>query len=716
MADLFLVISTENPSNYFAAGELPLDIPAGVSNSIPYETNKFYANMFLDDRDDMVFTFPYGVFWDTSTKYGLAVQHTDTSLRAFGTDDSTGAASYYYNPVTLGELVFASSSIDADNNVLNMTDMTEFSAKVTLSDGLSTTDYIEFPLVKGMGLVTAIYHGDLTVRISSIYSILTFAQETYNDEVSTLQKYRVSLNSGNSWLLFVTLPSSDSSFQLSYSDSNIVGEGSSDGVIIQAVVVPESTDLESYYRQAAGQYVTTATLQGSVDCTSASYSFDYTSEGTSVAGSPLIFALPHHLETLDSSILSKYTGITLNSTTKGLMSAFFTDSLSFTETLETDIQFYPWREDFGTTITYSEEQLEKIYNAAVSELDGVDVAATIKSQNSMYYMGKVVDKYAYILLVLNDIVQDEELALSLLSSLKTFFSYVSLNDIYYPLMHDTKFGGVTSTANNDGTTGTDFGAGYYNDHHFHYGYHVHAAAIVGYVDKKNGGTWAEENKGWVNALVRDVANPSTDDPYFPVSRMFDWFHGHSYAKGLFSSGDGKDEESSSEDYNFSYGMKLWGTVIGDKAMEARGDLMLKIQSRSMNLYFLYSDDNTVEPAEYIANKVSGIYFENKIAYTTYFGDNTEYIHGIHMLPITPASSLIRGETFVSQEWDQVLASIIDSVDSGWTGILRLNEALFDASASYDFFSSDSFTDSYLDDGQSLTWSLAYSAAIANGAA
>ena len=57
-------------------------------------------------------------------------------------------------------------------------------------------------------------------------------------------------------------------------------------------------------------------------------------------------------------------------------------------------------------------------------------------------------------------------------------------------MYDTKFGGVTSTAAQNGDTGADFGAPYYNDHHFHYGYYVHAAAVVGYVDKKYGGIWA----------------------------------------------------------------------------------------------------------------------------------------------------------------------------------------------------------------------------------
>lgn len=144
--------------------------------------------------------------------------------------------------------------------------------------------------------------------------------------------------------------------------------------------------------------------------------------------------------------------------------------------------------------------------------------------------------------------------------------------------------------------------------------------------------------------------------------------------------------------------------------------MLAIQARAMNKYFLYSDDNTVEPAEFIANKVSGILYDNKIWYSTYFGSpdsHPEYVHGIHMLPITPASSLIRGPTFVQQEWEQQVEGFLSNVDSGWTGILQLNRALYDADSAYGFFSSSSWLSDYLDNGQSRTWSLAYSGGIAN---
>ena len=106
--------------------------------------------------------------------------------------------------------------------------------------------------------------------------------------------------------------------------------------------------------------------------------------------------------------------------------------------------------------------------------------------------------------------------------------------------------------------------------------------------------------------MRDASSPSNQDGYFPFSRAFDWYHGHSFAKGLFESGDSKDEESTSEDAFFSYALKMWGQVTGDAAMESRGNLMLAIQKRSFSNYFLMQSDNVNQPANFIANKVTGI--------------------------------------------------------------------------------------------------------------
>ncbi|KPC73414.1 hypothetical protein ADL35_27615, partial [Streptomyces sp. NRRL WC-3753] len=58
-----------------------------------------------------------------------------------------------------------------------------------------------------------------------------------------------------------------------------------------------------------------------------------------------------------------------------------------------------------------------------------------------------------------------------------------------------------------------------NDHHFHYGYYVYAAAIVAQYDAG----WAADSAwgGMVKTLIRDTANPSRTDTAFPFLRGFD---------------------------------------------------------------------------------------------------------------------------------------------------------------------------------------------------
>lgn len=213
--------------------------------------------------------------------------------------------------------------------------------------------------------------------------------------------------------------------------------------------------------------------------------------------------------------------------------------------------------------------------------------------------------------------------------------------------------------------------------------------------------------------MRDCANPSAKDGKFPISRSFDWYHGHSWAKGLFDSADGKDEESSSEDALLAYAVKMWGKTSGDNAMEARGNLMLAVLRRSLHNYFLLESSNKNQPPAFLANKVTGILFENKIDHATYFGLNIEFIQGIHMLPILPLSAYTRSQTFVREEWARFFDNgRVDAVQGGWRGILYSNLALIDAKAAWRFFSdSVAFKPEYLDGGASLTWYLALAAGL-----
>ncbi|CAN0287878.1 unnamed protein product, partial [Hapterophycus canaliculatus] len=98
-------------------------------------------------------------------------------------------------------------------------------------------------------------------------------------------------------------------------------------------------------------------------------------------------------------------------------------------------------------------------------------------------------------------------------------------------------------------------------------------------------------------------NVFQEDEFFPQFRSFDWFSGHSWARGLLFSYDGKDQESTSEDVNFFYGMTMWAMATGNSKLEGLGRLQTGVVSRSINSYFLLKDSNLNHPGDFVRNKV-----------------------------------------------------------------------------------------------------------------
>src|SRR5262245_46788471 len=111
------------------------------------------------------------------------------------------------------------------------------------------------------------------------------------------------------------------------------------------------------------------------------------------------------------------------------------------------------------------------------------------------------------------------------------------------------------------------------------------------------------------------------------------------------------------------------------------------------------NDNTVQPKQFIGNKVAGILFENKVDHTTYFDPNIEAIQGIHMIPILPSTPYVRQKDFVKEEWEAYFSGgRIDNIGNAWKGIICASYASVDPQMAWNFFSSRSFSPQWLDGG------------------
>ena len=534
--------------------------------------------------------------------WGMSISHIDPDQRAYGPPNTAIPGSpvqYFINPIGIQSIVLSAMELK-ESTVLTTDTLEAFSVNARLQPLVGTSSSIRFPLLQGMGFVTGIYT-NLQPAVQS--SVLFRNVINSRSPRAGIFKYTATLEDGKQWLIYA-IPSNgqDPAFKLT-SNTLLQGPVRWFGTI-QVAKNPAGASGEVVFDSSAGVYATTASVTGSVSGNIGTYQLSWTKAGLS-AGQPLMmFALPHHLLCFDTVTKSALTNISLTTTTKGNATAVIADKWIMVEPeLPIDMGFSPWSVSTGTKSKISCNALSAIMGAALSEIHQ-DMNAQ-SNLNSMYFAGKALSKFATIIYTVNNIVKDKGLAQQGLVRLKNAFALFSTNQQLYPLVYDKTWGGIVSCASypyqtND--SGADFGNSYYNDHHFHYGYFIHAAAIIGYLDS----TWLGENKDWVNSLVRDVANPSLDDNYFPFSRSFDWYHGHSWAKGLFESWDSKDEESSSEDAMFAYGMKMWGQVIGDFSMEARGNLILSILSRSLQQYLLLQSNNMVQPANFIGNKVTGI--------------------------------------------------------------------------------------------------------------
>ncbi|KAF3904902.1 hypothetical protein ABW20_dc0107779 [Dactylellina cionopaga] len=705
-------ISTAPPLAMFERkGDHPVD-RLGVVNmdGMPVGTNKFWANAILGNGNLGVFTQPYQVWVNKDPAlWGLAISHIDANQIVSGPDPNANPTQFYFNPVGINSLTLSANEFNSTTSTVTAESLKPHSALVTFwanKAQYADTRRLSSFLVQGMGFVTGRYR-DLTPKIRSGVLIRSFSYVgTITGNGTARQKWRVTLEDGKEWRIYATPNAGSRELQLQLTNqSTLQGSGSFSGSI-QIAKLP-NTALEPALDRTAGTVVTDITLSASVAGAVGTYAFTFSKTGGSTANACLMYALSHQVASFDSATRSKLVnGLQLKSTTKGLMTAIISDSWTLVETdMPVSVGWLP-----GSTRNWAAKTLTAVKVAIASDINFDVINAS--NLSSQYYSGKALAKYAQIVLVASDVLKDGGLAQKGLTTLKAAMDRFAKNTQVFPLVYDTKWGGISSSSWwKTGNSGEDFGNAFYNDHHFHYAYFIYTAAVITHIEKIQYGTssWLAANKDYVNNLVRDVANPSTKDKYFPVSRSFDFYNGHSWATGLYARADGKDEESSSEDYNYSYAMKLWGNVIGDANMEARANLQLAILKRSLNEYFLMTTGNRNQPANFIQNKVSGILFENKVDHTTYFGNQIEYIEGIHMLPLTPMSPYVRSKKFCAEEWVRYFDGRTDPINSGWKGVLWANAAIFAPYSSFNFFAGSAFQANWLDDGASRTWYLIFAA-------
>ncbi len=540
--------------------------------------------------------------------------------------------------------------------------------------------YMEAPIVKGMPYVTMRYNG-LTPRFSTnntdYHAIASVNGSAPSGTVSGT-KFKLTVNrpylgSGatETWIIYAS-----SSITFTASTSGLVATGVFTGYLRAAVVATASAGEETVLDTYAHAVPTAGTSTVSISGNTSTTTFSYTKIG---AGSTLLtYCFPHHELTLSSPSYASNFAIT---TIRGSLKAVIGNTWTLTKALST----ITW----NSPNAIDSNKLSAITTALATEKT---FQAYHLDAGEAYLFGKQISRAARLALIA-DQVGDTAARDSIITNMKTYlnpwFDNNSNTIQVRSLMYDTTWGGVIATSAHEASPAGDpqnanqeFGNSIYNDHYFHWGYFIYGAAVVAHFDS----TWASSYRTKVNDMIRDIANPSTSDPYFTQLRHYDWYEGHSWAAGLQANGDGRNQESTSEAVNAWYGINLWGLATNQNDLRDVGRYLQAMESQAAHYYWQMPSYNNVYPSDFASQKVIPLLFANKAFNGTWFGLSDDILVGIETLPFTPASHELLPKAWMQETYPAIIADNASAgtahTPGGWLGYTYAAQAIIDPDAAF----------------------------------
>jgi len=511
-------------------------------------------------------------------------------------------------------------------------------------------------------------------------------------------KFRFSFNNGRTWLLYTSVPTSivvRTVLSGGIMVSSIEGAALFSGVVrlalladpSQEVILDQSADL---YPIGGRLQVASASATSSPQSPAPALTFLYTT--ASMTGRPagptaplLMYAMPHHVplfRTPGAPFVQPSLAVrTIRGKLTGVVGA--TWKLS-----------YPMRPSSGMpswdapTPIARPDQVQAIIATLLQEKDYLPTAGDV------YFGGAEVASIARNLVITQDILsraRQYDLSSSTVQSLATLVMSLTstLRSVVIPrisggldsaLAYDVTWGGLLPRASFK-DKGANFGNAVYNDHHFHYGYLVYACAALARVDPLFAATY----RNALLDIVRDYANPSITDSWFPFARHMDFYEGHSWATGLDVFNDGKNQESVSEAVNAYYAVQLLGSALGLTDLEQWGGLLLSMEVVSGQAYWQIPSTSNIYPKPFADKKVVGMLWSSKVDYGTWFGDQMEFMFMIQAIPFIPASEQLLSPAWVAESW-QVLQAVFSrpspALNDGFRSFLYMFQAVIDPQAAW----------------------------------
>ncbi len=243
-----------------------------------------------------------------------------------------------------------------------------------------------------------------------------------------------------------------------------------------------------------------------------------------------------------------------------------------------------------------------------------------------------------------------------------------------------------------------------NDHHFHYGYWIQAAAMLSLFHPE----WLQNpaHTAFLRQLARDIANTEPTDTRYPLLRHFDAYAGHSWASGQAPFGDGQNQESSSEAVNAWAGLALFAAQTHDTRLRDTAVWMYTLETEAAETYWF--DDGPVRtfPPTFHKTQIANL-FDGKADTATWFGNAPEFEHGIEFLPFTGASLYLgRDRAYTRRNLAEVTSQTggaLRTSSTFWPDLMEMYEAFHDPQKALEQWRGTPFTF----DGETRTHELAW---------
>lgn len=311
-----------------------------------------------------------------------------------------------------------------------------------------------------------------------------------------------------------------------------------------------------------------------------------------------------------------------------------------------------------------------------------DVAKTTITPTDSYFAGKQLARAANLLDIAEQLGQTTQV-----NQLKTildnaFTARLGAKYFYY----DSTIKGIAAQT-------SAFGSQDFNDHHFHYGYFIYAAAILGKYDVD----FVINNQKQINLLVADIASYD-QTPNFPIERNFDPYAAHSWAAGLAPFADGNNQESSSEAINAWNGVAAWADITKNSQLQASATWILSSESATAKAAWRTVDTS----ANYLKNykaPLTSLNFGGKRTYATFFSDEPGVKLAIQLIPMSPVMTDLSADSYINSALSASITNNNYNVTLGDYDLMYM--ALADPAKALGLVSSQK--DSFIDDGNSRTY-------------